>query len=106
MINMMLVHRQLKTMQYRIETDAAMDSCKSLLFKFSQQTLLVKIMKGIHDLVCKPDKSIDIADRRTKILMQQPDRRRKRSAVNLCDLCTAKLAGLVKKMKHSFLFSD
>ena len=40
-------------------------------------------MKSINNFICKTDKPINIKNRCPQILMQQPDSRRKRSAVLL-----------------------
>lgn len=58
------------------------------------------MMKGVYDLIRQSDESVYVIDRLTQVVMQQADRRGKRSAVSLGELAAAGLAGRMKEFDH------
>jgi hypothetical protein len=58
-------------------------------------------MEGIHDLIRKTDKSINIEDGCPQVTMQHTDGRRERRTVILRNDPAAAFTGRMKKMYHT-----
>jgi len=58
------------------------------------------LMKGVHDLISKADKSIDIINRRPQISVEKIDGTSERSAIPFSGNPAAFLADFMKNIHH------
>ena len=73
MLDIILVHHQLETVQDRVNADLSFYREPGFFFKFFQQGCFVVAMKGIHDLIGKAHKSVQVVHGNPQIPVQQPD---------------------------------
>ena len=101
MVDMVLVDGFLETLQDRVGADAPVDGLPGFLREFIQQRALVVFVKCIHDLICESNKTVNIVDRRSQVLMQEANGAAERSAVSLCRSLAAFPADVIIKVHHT-----
>ena len=101
--NIIIPHRYLETVQDWVQADTPFDGSIGIFFKLSEEFFFFILVKSIHDLVCKPYKSINILDRDTQVGMQQLNSTAERSTVLLRYSFAALLTNIMEKFNHFLL---
>ena len=104
MIDVVLIDSDLETVKYGVQADTLLYCQVSFGLEPGQKIIFSMIMESVNDLIGKPDKAVNIIDRRPQVSMQHPDSTAERCTISLSSYFTAFLADIVKQAYHSLVF--
>ena len=100
MVYVVLVNHLLKAVQNGVQAYSFVYRPVGVCFKSVQEIFLIKPMKGIDDLIRKPNKAINRINRVSQVGCQEPYSKRKRGAVSFCGQLTTLDGNIVKELLH------